>query len=708
MGRKVNQCIWILLAWLLPVWIAPGLAQDQSVEAESIDPGMPEAVSPRASETVPIATPETSPVESEGVSSNPAANQPELMPFPVAPSVPEQTPPLVDPAQEIAPAVIELVPGSEHISRVMALEMYQELVSLIGRFESAQLMMASLDQPTPVSIAEDPISSNATGLSASLDPVAAAPHPALLEARTLLDEWYALLAAGDYEQARDRWETARQGLWDSFPRGRPFAQPEVRAVWLDRGSIVEASDRDGLARLFDRLAAAGFNTVFFETVNAGYPIYPSRLTPQNPLTVRWDPLAAAVELAHERGMELHAWVWTFAAGNQVHNRLLNFPENYLGPMLALNPGWAAYDHLGNPIPRGQTKPFYDPANSEVRSFLMRLFSEIISRYEVDGLHLDYIRYPFQNPGAGRSYGYGNTARWRFMASNLVDPVELTSRPDPRADRTTQQRQRYLWDRWTEFRIRQVNSFLYDVSQMVRRRRPDVTLSAAVFPKPENERLQKIQQDWGTWAREGYLDWIVLMSYAADTRRFEQLIQPWILEEDFGSTLILPSIRLLDLPSYAALDQIQAARDLPTPGYAVFAATDFNGELETVLAETQGIAPAQMPLPQQAPYQTVLERYQGLQREWNWLFSQGQMWVTQAQRDNWLTLVNSLEASLQSLASDPSARELEAARSQLSQLQATLDSGIAVGAMASAYRLQAWQYRLATLERLLAYSDRAQR
>ncbi|MHC5832554.1 MAG: family 10 glycosylhydrolase, partial [Nostoc sp.] len=97
------------------------------------------------------------------------------------------------------------------------------------------------------------------------------------------------------------------------------------------GTIVRAGSKAGLAQIFDRLAQAGINTVFFETVNAGYTIYPSQVAKeQNPLIRGWDPLAEAVKLAHERDMELHAWVWTFAAGNQRHNQIINANPNYPG------------------------------------------------------------------------------------------------------------------------------------------------------------------------------------------------------------------------------------------------------------------------------------------------------------------------------------------------------------------------------------------
>jgi hypothetical protein len=64
------------------------------------------------------------------------------------------------------------------------------------------------------------------------------------------------------------------------------------------------------------------------------PIYPSSVAPQqNPLTRGWDPLAASVKLAHERNMELHAWVWVFGVGNKRHNPLVGKPVSYPGPVL---------------------------------------------------------------------------------------------------------------------------------------------------------------------------------------------------------------------------------------------------------------------------------------------------------------------------------------------------------------------------------------
>lgn len=621
-----------------------------------------------------------------------------------------QAPDSDDPAEQVEPTAIDLEASSQPINPVLALLMRQELSNLIGRFESAVLLADVSAQPAqlpPVQL--PPVLPVLTAAAADLalgQPRETAPHPALAEARQLLSDWDGLMQRREYAIARQRWQTARQGLWDNLPSDRPAAQAEIRAVWLDRGTLVRSRSPEGLAQVFDRLAAAGINTVFLETVNAGYPIYPSQVAPaRNPLISRWDPLAVAIELAHARGMTLHAWVWTFAAGNQAHNSLLNLPVHYPGPLLAAHPDWANYDNYGNLVPPGQTKPFLDPANQEVRSYLLRLISEIITEYDVDGIQLDYIRYPFQDPGAGRTYGYGTAARWRFQAMTGTDPLDLASWPGQNASDAERRWHRQLWDRWTEFRIQQVSSFVQEASLMIQRQRPDLVLSAAVFARPEAERLQRIQQDWGTWARSGYVDWIVLMSYAEDTSRFEQLLDPWLVQNSFSPALIIPGIRLLNLAQPAALDQILATRDLPVPGYALFAAADLTQSLEGLLGRTQGQTPATPPAaPPQASYSLAHARYQSLQQEWGLLLNSRQLWMEQPVLSAWVSDVNQLEADLAALAAQPSIRQLQATQVRLGRVRAALNQGVLVQTTNSSYRLEAWRHRLSAIEQLLLYSE----
>ncbi|MEB3230084.1 MAG: family 10 glycosylhydrolase, partial [Leptolyngbyaceae bacterium] len=521
----------------------------------------------------------------------------------------------------------------------------------------------------------------------------------LHQAEELGDRFTAALAAQDYAAARNHWLQARQLLWDNFPSDRPIHQTEIRAIWFDRGSIVAARNREGLAAIFDRLAAAGINTIFFETVNAGYPTYPSAVAPErNPLIpYHWDPLADAVDLAHDRGMELHAWVWTFAAGNQRHNDLVNLPDSYPGPLLAAHPDWANYDNAGRMIPPGQTKPFLDPANPQVRSYLRRLFTEIVTEYDVDGLQLDYIRYPFQDPSAERSYGYGQAARQQFQRQTGVDPVTLSPSDRP------------LWEAWTAFRTDQIDSFVADISAHLRQQRPDLLLSAAVFPLSNHERRQKLQQNWEQWARQGDIDLIVTMSYAMDTNRFQQLTTPWLTDpaNDIGSGLVLPGIRLLNLPDNVAIDQIQALRDMPAGGYALFAVENLtnNPNLQTIFSQTQGSpAIATTPIPYRQPFATAAARFASLNREWNYLLEGDRLWLRDSDLTTWYRQTQALQTSLQQLVQQPSATAVARATADLQQYQAQFDQWMSLHSLENSYRVQTWSHHLDTIQHLLEYGN----
>jgi len=86
----------------------------------------------------------------------------------------------------------------------------------------------------------------------------------LEQARNVLRQLPAWVEAGQYAQARQAFEQGRAALWANYPLERLTTLPEVRAIWLDRASIVEAGSEAGLAQLFNRLAQAGINTVFHQ------------------------------------------------------------------------------------------------------------------------------------------------------------------------------------------------------------------------------------------------------------------------------------------------------------------------------------------------------------------------------------------------------------------------------------------------------------
>ena len=203
------------------------------------------------------------------------------------------------------------------------------------------------------------------------------------------------------------------------------AQPkhEIRATWVTTLGGMDwpkhkATNTRGIQRqqqelctILDSLKKANFNTVMLQVRLRGDLIYPSSIetfpesltgkTGKNP---GYDPLAFAIEECHQRGMELHAWIVTIPAGNNRQVKLL---------------GKQSIVHKNRKICKQHEGAWYlDPGHPETADYLASIVREIISHYDVDGIHLDYIRYPenahrFPDRDTYRKYGKGKELKqWR--------------------------------------------------------------------------------------------------------------------------------------------------------------------------------------------------------------------------------------------------------------------------------------------------------
>ena len=588
------------------------------------------------------------------------------------------------------------------ISSGQARLMNEELAGLINRFEATLFTAEALERNTNVSTAEiiQEILERPTIKSKKdtkqLDKAQyERAYRALYKARQGLKRFHSLLDLRYYSMAKKEWLASKQMLLDNYPINRSFAQSEIRAMWLDRGTIVKARSPEDLIPIFDRLAKAGINTVFFETVNSGYTIYPSKVAPQqNPLVKGWDPLKAAIKLAHERGIELHAWMWTFAAVNQRHNIILDLPRNYLGPVLSKHPDWAITDNQGSRFHYSSGKVFLDPAHPQVRDYLSSLITEIATKYDVDGIHLDYIRYPFQSPTGKMTYGYGVASRDLFRKQTGFDPVNIyPGHP--------------LWSEWTKFRIEQIDNFVASTAKNLKQLRPDLTLSTAVFPMPKRERLMKIQQHWETWVKQEWIDMLVPMSYAKDAGRLHTLVAPLQREFESGKALLLPGIRLLGIPEIIALDQMQLLRGMSTEGYALFAAENLNSHLTTIFNNTQGDSTFEVkqPLPHRQPFDASFVRYQNLQQEWNFFLTDRPQEFRAETLEEWGEKANLLDRELQDLVDKPSHTNLFSTKVALNSLRRKFPYWMKEADSVDLDRVRVWQNRLDSLDRLLNYGEK---
>ncbi len=230
-----------------------------------------------------------------------------------------------------------------------------------------------------------------------------------------------------------------QQLWGTE---ETYPKREIRAAWLTTLSGLDwpktpATDHSSMLRqqgelcaLLDRLQTLGINTVLLQTRVRGTVIYPSAIEPWDAALTGtiggdpgYDPLAFAIQEAHRRGMELHAWLVTIPAfKTDVATKMGNKSLLKTHPELLRK-------HNG--------MYYLDPSKPATASYLVSICEEIVSNYDVDGLHFDYIRYPenaksFPDGKASpdqRRQNITNIVRQTYQAVHNIKPwVKMSSSP----------------------------------------------------------------------------------------------------------------------------------------------------------------------------------------------------------------------------------------------------------------------------------------
>lgn len=325
----------------------------------------------------------------------------------------------------------------------------------------------------------------------------------------------------------------------------------VRAIWVTRFDYRTEAD---VERIMENCANAGFNTVLFQVrgnatafYDSPYEPWPEQLDFEDP---GYDPLAVACARAHDHDIELHAWVNVMPAWRGVDP-----PPEDVGQLYHTHPEWFWYDQYGK---RQELTWFYvslNPCLPEVREYLVEVFADIARRYEIDGLHLDYIRFPNEHPAIPRDSGIDYPRDERTLAL-YRDATGLAPDDDP--------------ERWNEWRTAQVTQLVADIHDMLRRTRPGAALTTAAGVVAKN--ALKHHQDSRAWIQQGLVDAVMHMNYTNNTTTFYSRQALWLDIE--GPAALVPGLwfgkheTALE-SSDAVMGQIAVARDV-TGHFCVFA------------------------------------------------------------------------------------------------------------------------------------------
>ncbi|MFQ6616537.1 MAG: family 10 glycosylhydrolase [Fidelibacterota bacterium] len=296
---------------------------------------------------------------------------------------------------------------------------------------------------------------------------------------------------------------------------------EFRATWVVTWDLIDpdnsTEENQALARsIMDNHLKANMNAVLWQARQSGTAYYPSSFEPWGTYAgyedPGYDPLAFAVDEAHRRGLELHAWMNVFEARSTVE-----------GAPAEAHPDWICRDRDGNPM----TSNFaLSPGLEVVREYLVQVAMEIVRNYDIDGLHLDYIRWN-EFTSSGQSVRYG-----RLVAQNRYPDGMITEEQIRELQQNPEGR--YLYDiehpysagipdsvsggqfpSWEDWWRWTVTEFVRTLHDSIQAEKPWVRLSVAALGKYNWSGWQGynvVFQDAALWFNQGYIDQLTPMHY----------------------------------------------------------------------------------------------------------------------------------------------------------------------------------------------------
>lgn len=277
------------------------------------------------------------------------------------------------------------------------------------------------------------------------------------------------------------------------------AKPEYRALWVDSWNP-GMTDPGSCKLMVSRARQHNFNTLFVEVCKTMDAYYKSKILPAgtgiNP--PGFDPLLATLRHAKPkdpkiRNLDVHAWVVALRAWKDKP-----YPQKEMVPkhVMRKHPDWLSKDSKGRKF--GDSNYFLDPGHPGVQDFVVSICTEIVRKYKnLDGLHLDYIRYP------GNTWGYNEVALKRFREESGRKGKPAPEDPE-----------------WSAWRRQQVNHLVRRIATEVKAINPGIKLSAATItwggvPEGDFKKTRAYNdalQNWIGWVDAGYLDMNVPMIY----------------------------------------------------------------------------------------------------------------------------------------------------------------------------------------------------
>ena len=337
---------------------------------------------------------------------------------------------------------------------------------------------------------------------------------------------------------------------------------EARAFWVVRDCL---TSEESISKMVEQIVETNSNMIFVQVSGRGDAYFQSDILPRAEglahQSEQFDPLQSVIEKAHQQGLQVHAWIniyFIWSAPIQPQSKKHVFHQH---------PEWMVYTDEGKslldyerPNKTGIEGVFLSPGHPGVQEWVANVIDEIVTRYDVDGIHLDYIRYPNSETDLNPE------TRIRFKQKYSIDPIQLFQKRDVVEGTFGVEEIVGLDSLWHQWRCQQVTETVQKIRRRIESIRPEVKLSAAVKPNYDLA-VRRFGQDWREWAQDGLLDFIVVMAYSPNTDVVVQQIEAALHIVQGG--YLFAGLGAYNQDVFKTIQQISEVRSLGIDGISIF-------------------------------------------------------------------------------------------------------------------------------------------
>ncbi|MEA3500563.1 MAG: family 10 glycosylhydrolase [Candidatus Marinimicrobia bacterium] len=286
-------------------------------------------------------------------------------------------------------------------------------------------------------------------------------------------------------------------------------------IWVVRNSMINKKEID---QFIDFAKDNGITDLFVQIRGRGDAFYNSDLVEKNKniSPQSFDPLEYVCKVGHYNNLKIHAWFNTYI--------LLSNPKRAISSdhLFKLFPNWTETNYYGQNdseliylgrTPKNYEGAYLSPIHPDVNRYLFLLIKEIISKYDIDGIHFDYVRLQ------GKNWGFNKKGTEMFTKKTGLNFEDFAI--DGKYYRNDSLRNTFF-KKYSEYRIQAINDLIKRVSIYNKQNNKKIKISAAVKPNPIFAK-NNYYQDWLSWIKNDWIDFVVPMNYTKNNRIFNNIL-----------------------------------------------------------------------------------------------------------------------------------------------------------------------------------------